>query len=262
SHGTLAVVGGQAGMEGAALLAARTALLSGSGKVFLGWTQNAEALRVDPLHPELMLRPVEALLRQHATLGINSWAIGCGMGMTQQAQDWLTRLLAQTARHALVLDADALNLIAQANGVPQALLDRAQPAVLTPHPLEAARLLGCSVKTVQADRVGSALELARRFHAVVVLKGAGTVLANPQAHWAINTSGNPGLASAGTGDVLSGLIGSLAAQGLEPWDAARAGVWLHGAAADHCVARGVGPIGLRATELQTAIRLLLNQPHS
>jgi len=130
--------------------------------------------------------------------------------------------------------------------------------VLTPHPGEAARLLGSETKQVQADRVGSALELARRFNAEVVLKGAGSVCASPDGRWAINTSGNPGLASGGTGDVLAGIIGALLSQGLDGARALRYGVCLHGAAADSLVSRGVGPTGLTASELIPEARRLLN----
>lgn len=260
SHGTLAVVGGQSGMEGAALLAARTALLSGSGKVFIGWAQEAaQALRVDTHYPELMLRPLDSLLSDSARLGIHNWAVGCGLGTSEAAQNWLHALLTISRQDDLVLDADALNLLAESAPLSSLLLQRERVAVLTPHPLEAARLLDCSTQDVQADRVLAATTLARRFQAVVVLKGAGSVVANPQGDWLINTSGNPGLATAGTGDVLAGLIGSLSAQGLSPWEAAQASVYLHGAAADRCVAEGLGPIGLRASDLPPVLRQLINQ---
>jgi hydroxyethylthiazole kinase-like uncharacterized protein yjeF len=135
---------------------------------------------------------------------------------------------------------------------------RKAATLLTPHPGEAARLLGTDTRAIQADRLGAALELARRFKADVVLKGAGSVCAAADGGWAINTTGNPGLASAGTGDVLAGIAGALLCQGLDGTRALRYAVCLHGAAADALVARGVGPVGLTASELLPEARRLLN----
>ena len=112
---------------------------------------------------------------------------------------------------------------------------------------------------MQQDRIHSSLRLAQELHTICVLKGAGSVCAEANGQWYINTSGNPGLASAGTGDVLSGIIGSLIAQGLRPIDATTLGVYLHGAAADALVAQGIGPVGLTASELAPAVRNLINQ---
>src|SRR5205823_10911373 len=123
---------------------------------------------------------------------------------------------------------------------------RAQPALLTPHPLEAARLLGVTAAIIQADRLENARELAMRLNAVVVLKGAGSVIARPDGEIAINPTGNPGLATGGTGDVLAGVCAALLAQHWPAWEAALGAVWLHGAAADRLVQDGVGPIGLTA----------------
>jgi hydroxyethylthiazole kinase-like uncharacterized protein yjeF len=120
-------------------------------------------------------------------------------------------------------------------------------------------MLGISVSEVQADRPAAARTLAARTRAVVVLKGSGTVLAEPQGHVVINTTGNPSLATAGTGDVLAGLCGSLLAQGWPAWEAALAAVWLHGMAADVMVTEGMGPVGLTAGELIPAIRTALNR---
>jgi hydroxyethylthiazole kinase-like uncharacterized protein yjeF len=136
---------------------------------------------------------------------------------------------------------------------------RSAPTLLTPHPAEAARLLGSSTREIQNDRVGAATALAARFNALVVLKGAGSVCAAPDGSWHINTSGNPGMASAGMGDVLTGIITALLAQGADPKTALLAGVYLHGAAADHAVSLGAGPVGLTATETIEAARSLLNR---
>jgi hydroxyethylthiazole kinase-like uncharacterized protein yjeF len=129
--------------------------------------------------------------------------------------------------------------------------------VLTPHPAEAARLLAVSGAAVQSDRVASARRLAERFAAHVVLKGCGSVCAFPDGRWFVNTTGNPGLASGGTGDTLAGMLGALLAQGVETGEALLAAVALHGAAADALVAEGVGPAGITASEIAPAARRLL-----
>jgi hydroxyethylthiazole kinase-like uncharacterized protein yjeF len=139
------------------------------------------------------------------------------------------------------------------------LRTRAQDSVLTPHPAEAARLLACSTADVQADRVAAAVEIAKRYRSHVVVKGAGSVCASPNSNWFINTSGNPGMASAGMGDVLTGMIAALIAQGAVAQAALLAGVHLHGAAADALVAAGEGPVGLTAGELMRAARSLINR---
>jgi hydroxyethylthiazole kinase-like uncharacterized protein yjeF len=158
----------------------------------------------------------------------------------------------------LVLDADALNMVSAGVDLRNALSHRSG-ALLTPHPLEAARLLGCSAAQVQADRLAAARRLAADFGAVVVLKGAGSVIARPDGLVAINVTGGPALATAGTGDVLAGLCGALLAQHWPAWEAALAAVWLHGAAADSLVDQGMGPVGLVASELPRAVRTCLNQ---
>jgi hydroxyethylthiazole kinase-like uncharacterized protein yjeF len=160
---------------------------------------------------------------------------------------------------ALVLDADALNLIAASVDLQARLAERAAPTVLTPHPLEAARLLGVTSAEVQRDRLACARALAAKFNAIVVLKGSGSVIAGPDGAAVVNTSGNPGLASAGTGDVLAGICGALLAQGWPAREAALGAVWIHGAAADRLVAQGVGPIGMCAGELPAAARAVLNE---
>jgi hydroxyethylthiazole kinase-like uncharacterized protein yjeF len=138
------------------------------------------------------------------------------------------------------------------------LAQRSAATILTPHPLEAARLLGIPASEVQADRIAAARKLALRYSAIVVLKGSGSVIAAPDGGIVLNGTGNAALATAGTGDVLSGLCGALLAQGWPAWEAALGAVWLHGKAADDLVAGGIGPIGLSAGELIPAIRLVLN----
>jgi hydroxyethylthiazole kinase-like uncharacterized protein yjeF len=175
-------------------------------------------------------------------------------------------LIAAALTHpaALVLDADALNGLGAVPNWQQALRARhqaRQPTILTPHPLEAARLLQTDVAAVQTDRVASACALAARTYATVVLKGAGTVIAEPDGRWSMNDSGHPILAVAGTGDVLAGTVGGLLAQGLPANHAARLGVWVHGAAGESLAAQAdlAGGIGLRASELALAIRTQINQ---
>ena len=159
----------------------------------------------------------------------------------------------------LVLDADALNLLAQDAALQTQLSQRPAPTLITPHAAEAARLLGTDSAAVSRQRIESAQTLASKLNCHVVLKGAGSICAEPAVTWYINSSGNPGLASAGTGDVLSGMIGAFLAQGLNARDALLLGVHLHGAAADELVEQGIGPIGLTASEVIEAARRLLNR---
>jgi ADP-dependent NAD(P)H-hydrate dehydratase / NAD(P)H-hydrate epimerase len=184
-------------------------------------------------------------------------AAGPGLGQTPDAAFYLG--LALQAALPLVADADALNLIAMDGHLAGLLKGRRAPSLLTPHPAEAARLLGCTVRQVQDDRIESAVQLAAKYNSLVVLKGAGSICAGPDGAWHINTSGNPGMASAGMGDVLTGMMASLLAQGAEARDALLSAVHLHGAAADRAVAAGAGPIGLSATEIIDAARAVLNE---
>ena len=249
SYGSLAVIGGAAGMSGAALLAARAGLQLGAGRVFVGLLQ---ALAVDPVQPELMLRAPENALAQ-ATAAV----VGPGLGAGDEALEMIRRVA--SANFPVLLDADALNLLAAHPVLAARVARREAATIITPHPAEAARLLGTTTAAVQADRVAAALQLAQRFRADVALKGCGTVVAHPDGSWRINTSGNPGLASGGSGDVLSGCVGALLAQGWPAAAALGAAVYLHGAAADALAAAGHGPIGIAAGELIPAARTLLNR---
>ena len=263
--GTLGIVGGQRGMVGAALLAARAAHLAGAGKVRVGFL-SPDAPPVDGLHPELMLVPVDDALAGDVLV------VGPGAGQSPShvplpgdrsatSVSMFERSVLPTAlasSHPLVLDADALNAIAFSETLRAEMPRRKAPTIATPHPAEAARLLGCETAAVQSDRLAAALEIARRLRAHVVLKGVGSICADPDGRWSINATGNPGLASAGTGDVLAGLIGALLCQGLDAPRALRYAVCLHGAAADTLVARGKGPVGLTASEIALECRRLLN----
>ena len=210
-------------MRGAALLAAQSALHGGAGRVFV-CPLGDEPLTLDTAQAELMFRRFEQLDWRGMTL-----VAGCGGG--QAIAEHLPALLHQA--HKLVLDADALNRIAESPAWQTVLAHRpAGGTVLTPHPLEAARLLSITAAQVQSDRPGAALALADRYRCVVVLKGSGTVIAAPGETLRINPTGNARLATAGTGDVLAGLIGAQLAGGPEALEAASAAVFQHGLAAD------------------------------
>ena len=272
SFGSVGIIGAAEGMVGAGVLAARAALYMGPGKVFLGVAAK-DIPAFDPLNPEVMVRKADELVADESLTAI---AIGMGLGVDKSAPRLLSAVLAR--KLPTVLDADALNLIASTPGFAAALgvnventstggpsqaenpqtPHQSSTFVLTPHPGEAARLLNVSIAHLQADRVTAAIALAKRFNAVVVLKGAGTVVAASDGRYFINTSGNPGMASGGMGDALSGMIVAFLAQGLAALDAAKLAVYLHGAAADACFAHGMAPLGLTASEVIFEARMLLN----
>ncbi|RPH60913.1 MAG: NAD(P)H-hydrate dehydratase, partial [Burkholderiales bacterium] len=201
SYGSVLAYGGDVGMRGAVLLAARGAQALGAGKVFVG-TPIGESF--DPGQPQLMTASADPDFGSFEAV-----VIGCGLGRSAVARERVAAALAHA--RALVLDADALNLVAAEPALADACAAPSTAAahrVMTPHPLEAARLLGCDAAQVQADRRGAALALAQRYRMVVLLKGAGTVVAAPGGAWTIVAAGGPALASAGTGDVLAGMIGA------------------------------------------------------
>lgn len=253
-YGSIGIVGGDHGMVGAALLAGRAALKLGGGRVYVGLIAK-DAPLVDATQPELMIRSADEVLK---LTHLSCLAVGPGLGQRPDASFYLEMALESTL--PLVLDADALNLVAVDARIAAMLKSRKGSTLLTPHPAEAARLLSVSTREVQHDRVAAARTLAARLNSLVVLKGAGSICAAPEGTWHINTSGNPGMASAGMGDVLSGMIAALLAQGADVTNALLASIYLHGAAADELVARGTGPVGLTATETIDAARSLLNGP--
>ena len=237
SFGDAAVIGGAGGMVGAAVLAARAALAAGAGRVYLGAL--ADAAGYEPAQPELMWRPPMQLLAP-PVLGAATVVCGCGGGGA--VRDVLPVVLHHARR--LVLDADGLNSIAGEDALTRALRARAGrglATVLTPHPLEAARLLGMPSQDVQADRLQAASRLAETMRCTVLLKGSGSIVASPDRGMSINPTGDARLASAGTGDVLAGWVGgSWAAHAAvaDAHDVARAAAWLHGAAVDHAPPSG------------------------
>ena len=236
TFGDVAVIGSARGMAGAALLAARAAHAAGAGRVLLQCLDAATAT-LDGVRPELMLRP--RWLEESSPQALAASTVVCGCGGGVAVRDVLPRVLSRAGR--LVLDADALNAV---SGDPmlQALLQGRAGAglrtVLTPHPLEAARLLGCDRQAVQSDRLGTVQRLARQFQCVVALKGSGTVIVRPDSLPFVNPTGNASLASAGTGDVLAGWLGGVWSQASDAstvegaFNAAIRSVWQHGRAAD------------------------------
>ena len=256
SYGDVAVIGGAPGMTGAALLAARAAHAAGAGRVFVSLVDPdapGQTLALDPVRPELMFRHAWWQSAPAVLAGATVVA-GCGGG--DAVRHVLPPLLSRVPR--LVLDADALNAIAADPALQaqlQARAARAQATILTPHPLEAARMLGCDAATVQADRLGSAQALAERWRCIVLLKGSGSIVAAPGLVPHVNPTGNAALASAGTGDVLAGWLGGLWAQRDGRTDDASAfamtvvATHAHGAAAD--AAGDLAP--LRAGDLVDAM---------
>jgi len=257
SCGSVAIIGGDDGMIGAVLLAARAALFSGAGRVYAAMLSKS-ALAVDVCHPEIMLRSPLTLTQLSQ---LDSIVIGPGLGQSIGAVELLVFWLTQPAgQHIpMLLDADALNLVAQHAHLADLVKARHAETVITPHAGEAARLLATNAESIQSNRIDAALQLATTFKVTCVLKGAGTVCAYHNGSYVVNTSGNPALATGGTGDVLSGLIASLVAQGVKPLDAAKLGVYTHGLAADNLVKKGIGPIGLTASEVLLEARNVINQ---
>lgn len=218
--GRVGVVGGAPGMVGACLIAGRAALEQGAGSVTVGALD--ERLVVDYGEPRLMIAAPERLVAAAPDVLI----IGPGLGQATRTHALVAAAL--DCPGALLLDADALNLLAVDPDLAQRAARRTAPTLLTPHPGEAARLLDAATPDIQENRIDAALQLAARFHALVALKGAGTVIARPDGRHAINTSGGPWLAQAGSGDRLAGMAAALLAQGMSAANALEAAVWLHG----------------------------------
>jgi NAD(P)H-hydrate epimerase len=257
THGHVLVVAGSRGKTGAALLCGSAVLRAGAGLCTVAMPPDAAAV-VEGRVPELMIEALGEL--QPLMAGKSAAAIGPGIARDDAARDRL-RALAHSEL-PLVVDADALNLIA---ADPALFPRRSSPTVLTPHPGEAARLLGRSTAAVQEDRVGSARDIADQRGAVCVLKGARTVIAAPDGRLAINPTGNPGLGTGGTGDVLTGCVAAALARrraahdgngGVDPFLAACSAVYLHGAAGDRAAAAR-SQTGLMASDVIDALPHLL-----
>lgn len=254
SFGKVLLISGSAGMSGAAVLAARAVLRGGAGAALVAVPQAVQA-QVAVQIPEAITLALpdtkrgtispEALdsLRRQWT-DCNVAAIGPGLSTDGEALPVLAGVLRECPL-PLVLDADALNLLAE---TPAIFRECTAATVLTPHPGEAARLLGCDTAAVQADRPAAARELAVRFQSVVVLKGAHTLVASPEGEVVLNVTGNSGMATAGSGDVLTGLLAALLAQRVSPFEAASLAVYLHGLAGD-LAASVKGEAGLVAGDI-------------
>ena len=258
-------------MAGALLLTAKSALHSGAGYTMLCMldSHSAHALAGQP---ELMIENAQVNNLAHdpalhlQRIQPNVIAIGPGLGSTLLAKAWLGAVLrdyaAVSSLGAIVFDADALNLIAADAGLGAALQNCKLPCILTPHPGEAARLLHSNSADIQANRAGSLSALVAWSKHIVILKGQHTLLGSPSEETRVCNRGNSGLAVGGTGDVLTGLIASLVAQGMDkkltPWEAACLGVEVHALAADRLLAQLGGPIGMTPSELILEIRQALN----
>lgn len=246
--GHVLVIGGEQGYSGAARMAAEAALRVGSGLVSVA-TRIVHAALINLNQPEIMGQGVETSSQLESLLNRASVIVlGPGLGKTVWSQEMFS--IASRTDKPIVLDADGLNLLS---------INRMHKVnwVLTPHPGEAARLLNCATADIEQDRFAAATTLQRQYGGVIVLKGAGTIIASEYGI-AVSTSGNPGMASGGMGDILAGVIGGLLAQGLSTWESAQQGVYCHGLAADWAVNKD-GERGLLATDLLPYLRQLVNQ---
>lgn len=264
SFGTLLSVCGSTGMAGAALLSTRAALRSGVGLVNL-----ALPAELYPIIAGALAEPVYTLLNQTARgllsdesaallnqkmLDAAAVLIGCGLGKSAFARSLLRRVAACSAT-PLVIDADGINLLAENIDI---LKTVRAPVILTPHPGEMARLLGTTAAQVQAHRLAYARRFAKERGVILVLKGSGTLVANPNGKVFLNSTGNPGMAKGGSGDVLAGMIASLAAQGVPPFWSAVCGVYLHGLSGDRCAAR-LSQRGMLPSDLIEELPLLFSE---
>lgn len=238
-YGRVLIVAGSRGMTGAAVLASRGALRSGAGLVYLAVPKELVNF-VDMMTAEVIALPFEEI----KNIKPDAVAIGPGLGKNLNLIDNLLHSLV-IRRLSLVIDADAINAIAKK---PQVLRGAAAGMILTPHPGEMARLLGKTIEDIQKNREMIASAAAKSFGSIVVLKGHRTVVADKSGKIYVDRTGNPGMATAGVGDVLTGMIAGFAAQGFSPWDAAVAGVYLHGLAGD-LAAKEKGEYGMIASDL-------------
>lgn len=264
--GKVLLIGGAPGMAGALMLSGSAALHLGAGWTILEML-DPTAAHAMPEQAELMVRlaSFNAQEQLQATAP-DVIAIGPGLGFSELARDWLMAVL-RYPKVPLVIDADALNLIADTPEYLALLKERNQKfpgmGILTPHPGEAAKLLNTTASDIQANRLGALTDLVKLTNSIVVLKGQHTLIACP-THQAVQCAeGNPGMAVGGMGDVLTGTIAAIAAQGLHHnlnlWEAGCIGVQLHASAADSLVAKQIGPIGLTPSEVILEMRSLLNK---
>ena len=261
--GKVLLIGGAPGMAGAIFLSAYGSLYGGAGWTMIG-VLDSKSAHVQIEQPELMIQDISQIVdASHFIKSIcpDCLAVGPGLGLSDQALQFLEASIAFSG--PLILDADSLNLMADHPRLAQLLRERKDPCTITPHPGEAARLLGVSADEIQANRLRAIQLLLDRFQCYVVLKGHHTLVGSPNDAIYTCQAGNPGMATGGMGDVLTGLIASLAAQGicqhLNLWEATCLAVELHARAADQLVQVGIGPNGMTPLELAKAIRSLINQ---
>ncbi len=256
TYGHLLILAGSPGKSGAATLASEGALRVGTGLVTVGvpfslnpiMEQKTTEVMTEPL-PETDLKTfgklsVQRALELASEKRISALALGPGMSTSDEAGEFLFQIIRRTDK-PMVIDADGLTLISHE---PEILKKAKAPIILTPHPGEMSRLTGLSISDIQGDRVKTALEFTRRYGVHLILKGARSVISTPEGEISINTTGNPGMASGGTGDVLTGVVGGLLAQRLEPAEACKLGTFVHGLSGD-LVADEIGDAGLTAGDL-------------
>lgn len=250
-YGHVLIIGGDHGYSGAARLAGQAALRTGAGLVSIATrSSHADVMNIDC--PELMCHGVETaeqlmpLLEKASVI-----AIGTGLGQSDWASELLTAVF--VAQKPLIIDADGLNLLGKILGNKEIPI---HDCILTPHPAEAARLLNCTTAAIQQDRFAAVKALQAKYHGVTLLKGSGTLIASSE-EVAVSNTGNAGMASGGMGDVLTGVIAGLVAQGLSIQEATQQGVYLHGKAADQAVEAG-GERGLIASDLMPYLRRNMN----
>lgn len=258
SNGHVLVIGGSPGKTGAPSMSSISALKTGAGLVTLAVPKSirsfAEMAALEIMTEELpesedgCIKNADQIIIQKITQGKKVIAVGPGMDKGHETDLFLFNLL-EECKIPLVIDAGALNILAENLGI---LKNLKCPAILTPHPGEMSRLVNKSTSEIQMNRIEVASSFAKEFGVILVLKGAGTVIASPEGLTAINRTGNPGLATAGTGDVLTGIISGLLSQGFKPFDAACAGVYIHGAAGDRLEEK-IGPSGFTATDVISEI---------
>lgn len=262
TFGHVLVIGGSGSFTGAPILTAEASARAGAGKVSLAYPKILTQSIASRLSPVIMTEAIETksveffsafasdeLLALCETANISAVAIGPGLGREDSTSEFLGTFI-ENCRFPLVMDADALTLLASEpdQGVAR-IRSRPRPTVLTPHPGELAKLLNTSVADVQADRTSAARKAIEKFQCVVVLKGFQSIVADGENGFHMNSTGNAGMATGGTGDVLTGVIAALIAQGLAPWRAAVAGTYFHGLAGDIAGERIGGFTGLIATDL-------------
>lgn len=251
TYGNLAIIGGNIGMNGALQLAGRSSLYSGCGKVSM--ISLDKDFRADMSIPELMTKSLEDIPKNLNTF--SALVVGVGFDITDDSQQVL-QLIIDNLTQPAIFDADALNIISTNQQIREKFI-QLENKIITPHPAEAARLLGCTTNEVQDDRFVAVRALAKKYNSTVVLKGAGSLICKSDEIY-INATGNQGMAVAGQGDVLSGIIGGFLAQGLDTLSASRLAVYVHGLAGDNIVKKLGGYVGIFPSRVAEEISIILN----